>query len=303
MPKSILVNLNGQLLSADPDTGVSEAKVSVFDRSYLYGDSLYEVVRSYRGRFFGLEEHLERLEKSAQLTHMKLGQTRQDYEREILRTFKAWRELPGHSNLEAYCRLIVSRGEGRIGFGQSCLRTATTYAIIIQPLELPTAAARQKGYNFQISRRMRNDPRALNPAMKTGNYLNNLLAYLEAVEQHGFDDALLLNADGHVTEGTTFNIFYVKRGIIVTPPLDIGILDGITRRIAIQCAKKLGHEVRETRFPPGRLSEADEVFMTSSIKEVFPVTRIDGEMIGNGREGPVTRVLAAEYSAQTHANL
>lgn len=289
MAKSILVNLNGQLLDA------ADAKVSVFDRSYLYGDSLYEVVRSYGDRFFGIKEHLDRLEQSAALMHMKLGQSLGEYEQEIMRTFKAWREL--EPQLEAYCRLIVSRGEGKIGFGLSALRTPTTYTIIMQPLEPPTAEARKRGYHFKISERLRNDPRALDPAMKTGNYLNNLLAFLEMGD--GYDDALMLNADGHLTEGTTFNIFYVKRGIVVTPPLDIGILHGVTRRVALECAAHLGHEVREVRFPKERLYQADEVFMTSSIKEVFPVTQIDGKKIGDGKEGPVTRALAEKFSEQT----
>ena len=124
---------------------------------------------------------------------------------------------------------------------------------------------------------MRNDPRALDPAMKSGNYLNSLLAYLEAAEA-GFDDALLCNAEGNLTEGTTFNIFYVRRGIVATPPLDIGILDGITRRHVIELAAKLGIPVREVRFPHERLYEADEVFMTSSIKEVFRVARVDSKI-------------------------
>jgi branched-chain amino acid aminotransferase len=294
---SILVNLNGDLMEA------AQARVSVFDRSYLYGDSLYEVVRSYGGVFFRLNGHLERLQKSAELMHMTLAQTLGHYEAEIQRTFQAWRELPGNHGADAYCRLIVSRGEGRIGFGLSCLTTPTLYTLILQPLDMPSAEARRKGFHFQVSKRLRNDPRALDPAMKTGNYLNSLLAYLEASGSagelgspaHSYDDALLLNADGHVTEGTTFNIFYVKRGIVVTSPLDIGILDGVTRRLVLECTRALGHEVREVRYPKERLYEADEIFMTSSVKEVFPVTRIDGRKIGSGSPGPVSLALQKAY--------
>ncbi|MDR3608425.1 MAG: aminotransferase class IV [Oligoflexia bacterium] len=286
--KSILVNLNGEIMEA------ARAKVSVFDRSYLYGDSLYEVVRSYDGRFLKLDEHLDRLGKSAQLTHMTLGQSLEHYEKEILRTFQAWRELPGHRDADAYCRIVVSRGEGKIGFGLGGLTTPTLYTIYMLPLELPTTEARKRGYHFKIAERLRNDPRALDPAMKTGNYLNSLLAYLEAVP--AFDDALMLNRDGHVSEGTTFNIFYVKRGIIATPPLDIGILDGVTRRLVIQCARKLGYPVREVRFPKERLYEADEIFMSSSVKEVFPVTRIDNKRVGKGEAGPITIALEKAYA-------
>jgi branched-chain amino acid aminotransferase len=237
---------------------------------------------------------------------MILGQSLEHYETEIQRTFQAWRELPGNRSADAYCRLIVSRGEGRLGFGLSCLTTPTLYTLILQPLDLPSAEAQRKGYHFQVSERLRNDPRALDPAMKTGNYLNSLLAYLEATRAQGdpsrsYDDALMLNADGHVTEGTTFNIFYVKRrprarqSIVVTPPLDIGILNGVTRRLVLESAQALGHEVRETRFPRERLYEADEVFMTSSVKEVFPVTRIDGLKIASGSPGPVTLALQKTY--------
>jgi branched-chain amino acid aminotransferase len=284
LPKEILVNINGQLMSAD------QAKVSAFDRSYLYGDSLYEVARTYHGEFFGLDEHLERMTKSAELCHMVLSQKREEYRREILRTHAEWKKMPANRGKEAYCRIVVSRGEGRIGFGLSCLVSPTLYTIIVQPLEPPTAELFKKGYHFQVAKRLRNDPRALDPAMKSGNYLNSLLAYLEAASEE-YDDALLCNQEGHVTEGTTFNIFYIRRGIIATPPLDIGILDGITRRETILCAKELGFEVREVRFPKERLYEADEVFMTSSIKEVFPVTRIDGRKIGDGTPGKLTRQL------------
>ncbi len=180
--QSILVNLNGEITKA------ANAKVSVFDRSYLYGDSLYEVVRSYDGHFLKLDEHLVRLGKSAELTHMTLGQSLQHYEKEILRTYQAWRELPGHEKADAYCRIVVSRGEGKIGFGLGSLTTSSLYTIILQPLELPTPEARKRGYYLKISERMRNDPVGLDPAMKTGNYLNSLLAYLEAGP--GFDDAL-----------------------------------------------------------------------------------------------------------------
>jgi branched-chain amino acid aminotransferase len=289
LPKNILVNVNGQLLSGE------QAKVSVFDRSYLYGDSLYEVARTYGGHFFELEGHLLRLAKSAELCHLKLGQSLEEYQSEIKRTLTEWKKMDGNEKREAYCRLIVSRGEGKIGFGLSCLITPTLYTIIVQALETPTAEQFQKGYSFQVAKRLRNDPRALDPAMKSGNYLNSLLAYLEASAEN-YDDALLCNLEGHVTEGTTFNIFYIRRGIIVTPPLDIGILDGITRREVIQMTRSLGYEVREVRFPKERLYEADEVFMTSSIKEVFPVTRIDGRKIGNGSPGKITRKLHNEFN-------
>jgi branched-chain amino acid aminotransferase len=298
--KNAVININGEIFP--PSETSSRAKISVFDRGYLYGDSLYEVVRTYQGQFFLMDDHLQRLMKSAELCHMKLAQTPTQFENEIERTFETFKALPGNQNTDAYVRLIVSRGTGRIGFGLSCLTTSSQYTIIIQPVEAPTPAEFETGMRLQISKRLRNHPRALDPAMKSGNYLNSLLAYLEAASdthpktgQPRFNDALLQNGDGHITEGTTFNIFYVKRGIVVTSPLDIGILDGITRRKVIQLAESAEIPVREVRFPGSRLHEADEVFISSSIREVFPVTEIDGRRISKGTPGPITRKLAQLY--------
>ena len=287
-----LVNVNGEI--CEP----SQAKAAVFDRGFLYGDSLYEVVRTYGGRPAFVKEHLERLERSAELCHMKLSQPLELYAREMGKTIDAFRKLSGEGSSEVYCRLIVTRGVGRIGFGLPCVETPSQYFVIAQRLDPPTAEQFAQGFHYQIAPgRLRNHPRALDPAMKSGNYLNSLLAYLEAAaEPHGFDDALLCNADGHLTEGTTFNLFYARRGIVATPPLDIGILDGITRRETIKLAEGLGIEVREIRFPKDRLYEADEVFMTSTIKEVFPVTRLDGRKIAGGKPGPITRKLAKAFT-------
>lgn len=289
-----VVNVNGALKK--PEESLAP-HVPVFDRSYLYGDSLYEVARTYNGQFLHLEEHLIRLFKSASLCRMKLSQSISTYQTECEKTLRAFLAVPGNQNLEAYCRIVVSRGTGKIGFGEENLLTPTQFVIIVQPLIPPTAVQFEKGYRYQISNeRIRNHPRAMDPAMKSGNYLNSLLAYLESTKV-GFDDALLCDGQGFVTEGTTFNIFYIRRGIIATAPLDIGILDGITRRHAMTVARKLGIEVREVRYPKERLYEADEVFMTSTIKEVFPVTQLDGKKIANGKPGPITRKLAQAFSA------
>ena len=280
-----IVNVNGQILPPD------QATVSVFDRGYLYGDSLYEVTRSYDGKFFKLKDHLSRLKKSAELCQMALNQDLTLYEKEIYRTFEAFRTS---SKTEAYCRIIISRGAGKIGFGLNCLKTPTLYTIIVQPVDAPTPESFEKGFRLKISARLRNDRRALDPAMKSGNYLNSLLAYLEATREN-FDDALLCNEEGHVAEGTTFNVFYARRGILATPPLDIGILDGITRKLVIDLASQIGIETREIRFPRERLYEADEIFLSSSVREVFPITAIDGKKINNGEPGPITRKLHEAY--------
>lgn len=293
--KNITLNVNGQILS-DPLAPV----ISAFDRSYLYGDSLYEVVRTYDGNFLYMEEHLMRMAKSAELCRMQLGQSLSFYRAECEKTLRAWQAKPGMKDVEAYCRIVVSRGTGKIGFGTENLLTPTTYSIIVQPLNPPTDAQWEVGFKYQIVDRIRNDKRAQDPAAKTGNYMNSLLAYIEATSA-GFQDALLLDSQGFLTEGSTFNLFYVRRGIIATSPFSSGILDGITRKTTIGLAKKLGYEVREVLFPKERLYEADEVFMTSTIKEVFPVTQIDGVKIANGKPGKITRALKeafVKYSAE-----
>ncbi len=282
--RGTLINLNGEIL--DP----ADAKVSVFDRSFLYGDSLYEVVRTYRGKPFRLKEHLVRMEKSAKLCQMRFSQTSAEYEREILRSIEAYRAQPGKQDEDVYARIVVSRGSGKIGFGLGNLETPTLYAIIIEPISMFPNKPFEKGTQLQISERIRNHPRALDPAMKSGNYLNSLLAYLTAAEA-GYDDALMVDQQGFMTEGTTFNLFYVNRGIVATAPLDVGILDGVTRRAILNLCIEQGLPCREVRFPKEYLYEADEVFVSSSLKEVLPVLALDGKKIGNGKAGPVTRKL------------
>jgi branched-chain amino acid aminotransferase len=286
--RGTLINLNGRIIP------LAEANVSVFDRSFLYGDSLYEVVRTYEGKPFRLREHLERMEKSAVLCSMKFSQGIDEYHREILRSIDAYRAQPGRASEDVYVRIVVSRGSGKIGFGLGNLETPTLYVIIVEPISMFPNKPFSQGTKLQISSRIRNSPKALDPAMKSGNYLNSLLAYLSAADS-GFDDALMVDHQGFLTEGTTYNLFYVNRGIIATAPLDVGILDGITRRAVIDLSVELGIPVREVRFPKEYLYEADEVFVTSSLKEVLPVLDIDGKKINKGKPGPVAARLAEAF--------
>ena len=291
----VVVNVDGKIL-ADPLT----AAIPVFDRSYLYGDSLYEVVRTYKGRFLYVEEHLMRLAKSAELCRMNLSQSLSHYRAECEKTLKAFQSLSGMRNVEAYCRIIVSRGTGKIGFGLENILTSTTFAVIVQPLNPPTNDVWEAGYRYRVVDRIRNDKRAQDPAAKTGNYMNSLLAYLEGTAE-GFHDALLCDEAGFLTEGTTFNLFYVRRGIVVTSPFSSGILDGITRKQVLALAREAGLEVREVLYPKERLYEADEVFMTSTIKEVAPVVQVDDRKIANGKPGKITRKLKELFHAEALA--
>lgn len=292
-----VLNLQGELLLP------AHAKVPVFDRSYLYGDSLYEVIRSYDGRFLPsqMKAHMDRLWQSARLCRMKIDQTPEELIGACEQTLDFFKRQP-FATKDVYCRIILSRGVGKIGFGLSALLTPTQYTILVQPVDTPSEEAHERGLHLRVVERYRNHPKALDPAMKSGNYLNNLLSYLEGTAK-GDDDALICDHEGFVTEGTTFNIFYVKRGIVCTPPLPVGILDGITRRVVIAQARGLGLEVRESFFPKERLHEADEVFATSTLKEVMAVTRVDGKKIGKGGAGPVTRRLREAFGGAIRREL
>ena len=294
--RGTLINLNGRIIPAE------EAKVSVFDRSFLYGDSLYEVVRTYEGKPFRLKEHLDRMEKSAALCQMNFSQSLDEYHREILRSIDAYRTQPGREQEDVYVRIVVSRGSGKIGFGLSNLETPTLYVILVEPISLFPNKPFEVGTKLQISKRVRNHPKALDPAMKSGNYLNSLLAYLSAASE-GFDDALMVDQQGFLTEGTTYNLFYVNRGIVATSPLDVGILDGVTRKAVIHLCIELGIPCREVRYPKEYLFEADEVFVTSSLKEVLPVLDIDHKRINRGKPGPVTTRLHEAFQALVRREL
>jgi branched-chain amino acid aminotransferase len=294
--RGTVINLNGKIIP------IAEAKVSVFDRSFLYGDSLYEVVRTYQGKPFRLKEHLARMFKSAALCQMTFSQTSEEYEREMLKSIAAFRAQIGHENEDVYVRIVVSRGSGKIGFGLKSIETPTLYVIMVEPISLFPNKPFSEGIKLQISKRIRNHPKALDPAMKSGNYLNSLLAYLTSAAA-GFDDALMLDQQGFMTEGTTYNLFYVNRGIVATSPLDVGILDGVTRRAVLNLCVEMSIPCREVRFPKEYLYEADEVFVSSSLKEVMPVLNLDGKKIGKGKPGAITAKLKDAFNALVKAEL
>lgn len=267
-----------------------DAKVSVFDRSYLYGDSLYEVVRTYRGKLYGMENHLDRLWVSARLCQMTIDQSRSTITRLVEDSLEHYYALPETKGSEAYIRLVLSRGTGKIGFSEKSRTTGTELVTITQKIQEPTAEKRNEGTHLKTSNRFRNHPNALDPAMKSGNYLNCLLAFLEA-EKEGYEDAILCDSDGMVTEGTTFNVFYIKGKVLVTPPFEVGILQGITRKTVMDCAHEMGLEIREVHFPVSRIYESDEAFLTGTVKEVLAISTLDRKKIGPGKAGPKTRKL------------
>jgi len=277
-----LVAINGSVFKS------SEAKISIFDRGFLYGDSVYEVARSYSRIFFELEKHMDRLFNSAQMIALDLGKTKSRVMDEIYGVYE-------QSTLDdAYMRIIITRGEGKISLDPRAATTKPNTVIIIKQLDLPSRDKYGKGAAVVISQVNRNPRKSLDPDIKSGNYLNNILAYMDAAK-HGAFEAIMLNSRGELTEGTISNFFIVEKGVVRTAPLGFDILTGITRGVIQEICKKEGIPFEEAVMPVERAFKADECFVTGSTREVVPVTSIDGKPVGGGSPGPVTLRLHQAY--------
>jgi branched-chain amino acid aminotransferase len=268
MSDFIQANTHGRLHDA------AEPSISPLNRGFLYGDAIYEVWRTYHGVLFGFDEHWLRLERSARALHMEHGLTRDTLAAEIKRTVAAWRSRTGDTG-EIYVRLQVTRGAGAIGL-DTALADAPTWVLLVQRLKIGAPKAGHAGLRLSVAGGLhRNPPDALNPAWKTGNYLNNLLCLREA-KARGADEVVILNQKGEVTEAAVCNIFFVRRGTLVTPPLTAGILEGITRELIVrEIAARAGLELREETIRPEDLAGFDECFLTSSTRDIGPVEAID----------------------------
>ncbi len=274
-------------------TPIAEGRVPVMDHGLLFGDSLYEVVRTLGGRPVAMREHLARLRQSAEMVYLRLPWTDAEIVARIRAAFVA-SEFP-----DAYLRLVVTRGVGPMTLlPDACDRPSMI--VYVMPLVIP-AADNERGVAIVVPERLRNDRRSLAPAAKTGNYLNNALALIEA-KRAGGDDAVMVNPEGFVTEATTANVFWVKDGVLRTPSLDCGILAGITRALLLDELKRERITAVEGRFPVGDFLVADEAFLTGTIRGVSPVVRIDGRTVADGRPGPVTRRIAALNDRLLDAN-
>jgi branched-chain amino acid aminotransferase len=264
-----------------------EAVVSVFDHGFLYGDGVFETMRTYHSKVFLLTDHLARLERSASTLRLSLPVSRE-------RLADLVRETLTRNRLqEAYLRVTVSRGPGEIGLDPTLCK-APTLVIIAKPFQPYPDSFYTHGVSVMIAKTRRNSPEAIPPHVKSLNYLNNLLAKMEA-NTAGAHEALLLNHHGEVTEGTTSNVFTVREGRLRTPALDCGILAGLTRGIILTVARDLGIATEETRLTAEDLYQAEECFLTNTTQEVLPVTRVDGKMIGDGLPGEITRRLHASF--------
>jgi branched-chain amino acid aminotransferase len=291
-----VVNLDGVLVTPE------QARVSVFDRGFLYGDSVYEVIRTYGGRTFEEPAHLGRLRHSAERIGLSPKWDAARTSREIARTLEAARggdrpdpEAAPWNAGERYVRVVMTRGAGEIGLDPA-LAVDPVALVIAQPLHGPPARAYRDGVTAAIVGVRRAAPEAIDPSAKTGAHLPNVLAVKEARDAGAYE-ALLLDGRGFVTEGSSSNVFAVSGGVLRTPPLAAGILEGVTRGVVLRVARELGIAVAEAALRPEDLEGAEEVFITSTIREIVSVIRLGDRAVGSGRPGPVTRRLHAQFRA------
>ncbi|HHY86978.1 MAG TPA: branched-chain-amino-acid transaminase [Verrucomicrobia bacterium] len=268
-----------------------EAKVSVFDHGLLYGDGIFEGIRAYNGRVFRLREHIDRLFYSAKAILLNIPMSRSEMMRAVVETCRKNRIRDG------YIRLLVTRGIGTLGLNPKRCKNPSVI-IIADKIQLYPPALYQRGMEIITVPTVRNLHSAVNPAIKSLNYLNNILAKIEA-NNAGCEEAVMLNANGYVAECTGDNLFIVKKGQVLTPPLSAGALYGITRQVVIELAEKASLPVAEPDLTRYDLFNADECFLTGTGAEIVPVVKIDGRVIGNGKPGPITRKLTAAYHALT----
>jgi branched-chain amino acid aminotransferase len=266
-----------------------EAKISVFDHGLLYGDGVFEGMRSYGGKVFRMQAHLDRLYESARAIHLTIPMTMEEIEAAVNKTL----EMNGLS--DGYVRLIVTRGVGNLGLDPYLCPKASVI-VIADKISLYPAKLYDEGMEIVTASTVRNHPAAVNPRIKSLNYLGSILAKIEGL-QAGCNEALMLNLNGEVAECTADNIFLVKHGELWTPPISAGILDGITRRAVIELARESGLVVHETSLTRHDVYVADECFLTGSAAEVIPVIKVDSRSIGDGRVGAVTKQLIAAFRA------
>ena len=271
-----------------------DAKVSVFDHGLLYGDGVFEGIRAYNGRVFKLKEHIDRLFCSAKAILLQIPMTHAELMKATVETIRA------NKLRDCYVRLVVTRGVGNLGLNpRSCKKP--TVIIIAGKIQVYPPELYTRGMDIVTVPTVRNLHSALNPAIKSLNYLNNILAKIEA-NNAGVEEAVMLNAEGFVAECTADNLFIIKNGEVFTPPNSAGALYGITRQTVIELAQTAGLKVSEPNLTRYDLFNADECFLTGTGAEIMPVVKIDGRVIGTGKPGKLTRGLVGKYHALTNAS-
>jgi branched-chain amino acid aminotransferase len=271
-----------------------DAKVSVFDHGLLYGDGVFEGIRIYNKHIFELDEHIDRLYNSAKGIRLDVPMSRSELIDALRKTVEA------NSVIDGYIRLIITRGIGSLGLNPFTCETPLV-VIIADNIQLYPEELYEKGMKIISATTVRNHPLAIPPQVKSMNYLNNILAKIEALDNN-VPEAIMYNHEGYVAEATGDNVFMVRKGIVYTPPSEAGGLEGITRDIVIRIAKKQNIEVVEKNLTRFDLYISDELFLTGTAAEVIGIVEIDGRTIGDGRPGPVTKLLREKFFRYAHGN-
>ncbi len=280
--------LNGEFVDSE------KASVSVFDHGLLYGDGVFEGIRSYNRRVFCFEQHMDRLYSSAEGIRLEIPLSKAAFQDRIIETLR----INGLD--DAYIRVVVTRGIGNLGLDPRQCKTPTIF-VIADKINLYPEEMYEKGLAVVIAKTRRNHPLSLNPKIKSLNYLNNILGKIDAIDG-GTLEAIMLTIDGYVIECTGDNIFIVKDGKLVTPPCEFGSLEGITQKIVIELADKIGIKTEYKKMFPDEVLGAGECFLTGTAAEIIPVVSIDGRSIGSGRPGEITRKLLKDFQELTKSS-
>lgn len=279
------VNVNGRVFDQE------HAVISVFDHGFLYGEGVYETLRTYNGELFLLDRHIRRLRASASMLALTVPLTDGEIASRFQETMAAAAIGPGGP--EAYLRILVTRGIGELTYDPAAC-PAPSIVVIAKPLEELPEEMYRRGVKVALVDIVRNHPGSVNPIIKSNNLLNNALGMQEAVRRGAFE-GVMRNYRGELAECTTANLFVVRNGEALTPPIDAGLLAGITREFVLETGASVGIEVREAVLKDADLLEADEAFLTSTTREILPIVQVDDRAIGSGRPGLVTAALLAAY--------
>jgi branched-chain amino acid aminotransferase len=285
-----MVNVNGCI--ADQ----AHAVISVFDHGFLYGEGVYETLRTYSGQPFLFDRHMRRLRQSASMLALTVPPPNEEIDRRFRETMQA--AGLGTAGKEAYLRILVTRGIGELTYDPSACGEPSIVIIAKAHVD-PPAEAFERGVTVALVDIVRNHPGSVNPIIKSNNLLNNALAMQEAFKRGAFE-GVMRNYRGELAECTTSNFFVVKDGVALTPPLDAGLLAGITREFLFEVGEGVGIPIREQTLHDADLFGADEAFLTSTTRELVPVVRVDERTIGNGRPGPVTNALLQAFRRKAH---
>ncbi len=284
----MVMNVNGRIC------GEQDAVVPVLDHGFLYGEGVYEVVRTYGRRPFLFDRHLQRLRRSADMIHLDVPFSDAELDDRLHQTIGAFFEHSGNGSVaDVYVRVLLTRGVGEISYDPACCPNASLVIIVKALVGLP-AQVYERGVKVVISSIVRNHPQSINPLIKSNNLLNNALAAQEAYRRGAFD-AVLRNYRGEIAECSIANLFVVQNGALLTPPLDAGLLSGITRGFVLELCPTAGVAVAQQALHDEDLLNAGESFLTSSTQEIVPIVQVDDRTIGDGRPGPVTKRLLEAY--------